>query len=210
MAGELGFTVADSEAAGLILRVEFGQPDHKSPVYVLLAVALHDGQMLERAEARTCFRCTPAELVAGGLEILPSAVAKAREAQREAIPEPVPPPVVDVPDVAEPAAHRGRLGPMTYAGVSLGGLGLASAIAGGVLLHRGVQTNSTDSYYLTGTDYRPVGGTLLGLGLTSMVAATVMLAVDAWVIAPRRTAKSRVKLSHVGVTANALVLAGRF
>jgi hypothetical protein len=210
MASELGFTVAGSEAAGLIFRVELGQPDHKNPVFVVHAVAFHDGQLLERAEARTCFRCTPAELVTDGLELLPRAVAQAIAARPPPVAEAAPPPeLTDAPDHNQ-APRAASPGPVTYVGVSLDALGLVGALAGGVLLGRDSNARQVDPLYLTVIDYKRPGAALLGIGLTSIVAGTVLMAIDAWVIRPRHAAKSRASLSHVGVAANGLALTGRF
>jgi hypothetical protein len=212
MADELGFMVAESEAAVVILRVEFGQPDPSKPIYIVNAVTLHNGQLLERADARTCFRCTPAELAARGLELLPGAVAKAVASPPEPIAEPVPPPTVDAKDVAAQDLPRAlRPGPTTYVGVSIGVLGLASAITGGILLERGiVRDKAKDPLYLDVVNYEAPGAALLGVGLASMVAGTVLLVVDGWVLAPRRAGRSRAGLSHMSVTANGFALAGRF
>jgi hypothetical protein len=59
-------------------------------------------------------------------------------------------------------------------------------------------------------NYTPPGATLLGVGLTSIVAGTVLLAVDAWVLAPRRASKSRAGRSNVSMSFNGFALAGRF
>jgi hypothetical protein len=210
MAGELGFVVAESEAAVLILRVELGQPDHEKPVYMVDAVALHNGQILERAEARTCFRCTPAELVAHGLELLPMALAQV-PATQPLVDKPVPPPTVNADDVAGQIPGPMRPGPATYVGISLGGLGLVGAITGGVLLERGVvRSKAVDPLYLDIVNYEAPGAALLGVGLGSMVAAVILVGVDAWVIAPRRAGRSRAKLSQVAITADGFMLAGRF
>lgn len=211
MADELGFMVAESEAAVVILRVEFGQPDPSKPIYIVNAVTLHNGQLLERADARTCFRCTPAELAARGLELLPGAVAKAVASPPEPIAEPVPPPTVDANDVAAQDLPRAlRPGPATYVGIGVGGLGLAGVIAGGILLERGIRPRDADPLDLTVINSAPPGGALLGVGVASMVAGMILLGVDAWVIAPRRASRSRATSSEVAITANGFMLAGRF
>jgi hypothetical protein len=211
MAGELGFMLAESEAAVLILRVEFGQPDPRNPIYIVNAVTLYNGALLERADARTCFRCTPAELVARGLELLPGAVAKAVASPPEPIAEPVPPPTVDANDVAAQDLPRAlRPGPATYVGLGVGGLGLVSAIVGGVLLERGIRPRKADPTYLTVVNSAPPGAALLGVGLASMAAGMILLGVDAWVIAPRRAKRSRATLSQVAITVDGFMLAGRF
>jgi hypothetical protein len=208
LASEFGFRVAESEAAGLILRVELGQPDHKNPVYVVYAVAFHDGQLLERAEARTCFRCTPAELVADGLELLPRAVAQAIAARPRAVEAPAPA-LTSPPDTDPIVPSTQKPGPATYVGISLGALGVVSSIVGGVLLARDPKPRPGDGN-LTAINYEPPGAALLGVGLTSMVVGTVLLAIDAWVLRPRRTAKSRASRRNVGLASDGLTLAGQF
>jgi hypothetical protein len=211
MAGELGFVQAESEAAVLILRVQFGQPDPSNPLYIMDSVALHEGRPLDRAEGRTCFRCTPAELVKSGLELLPEAVAQAVASQPEPIAEPVPPPTIDANDVAAQDISRTlRLGPATYVGISVGGLGLVSVIAGGVLLERGIRPRDADPLHLTVINSAPPGAALLGVGLASMVAGVILIGVDGWIIAPRRAGRSRATLSQVAITADGFMLAGRF
>ena len=207
MAEETDFVVAESEAAGLVLRIEIGQPDHKNPVYVIHSVALYNGEVLERAEARTCFRCTPEELIAYGLELLPSAVSQADAARSEAArqSEP-PPPTVDAPDASENLLRAPRPGPPTYVGISLGALGLAGAVLGGAFLERGLVSRPGDPGRLTVLNYKAPGAALLGAGLTAMVAGTILLAIDAWVIAPRRAAKARASSARVGIGAEGLVL----
>lgn len=211
MAGELGFAVVESEAAGLILRVELGQPDHQKPVYVVHVAAFHNGQLLERADARTCFRCTPAELVEDGLELMPRAVAKALAARPSNQDQPVPPPTIAADDDADRVVtRRMRPGPATYAGISVGGLGLACAITGGVLLERGIQPRKADPNHLTVLNHTPPGAALLGIGLGTMAAAMLLLGLDGFVLAPRRATKTRATLSHITIAANGFLLAGRF
>ncbi|KIG14936.1 hypothetical protein DB30_06238 [Enhygromyxa salina] len=209
IASELGFRVAESEAAGLVLRVELGQPDHKNPVYVIYAAALHEGQLLERAEARTCFRCTPAELVADALELLPRAVSQAVALQPKTVEAPAPA-LTDSPNTDTLAPRTPKPGPASIAGISLTALGVVGSIMGGVLLARDPRSRPGDDLYLTTINYEPPGAALLGVGLTSIVAGTVLLAVDAWVLGPRRTRKSRASLRHVELATPGLTLAGRF
>lgn len=204
MASEVGFTLAESEAAGLILRVELGQPDHKNALYVINAAALHEGQLLERAEARTCFRCTPAELVADALELLPRAVAQAIASRPRVVAEPVPAPALtDAPKTDQVAPRAPRPGPAAYVGISIGALGLVGAIAGGVLLTREPKVVSSGALVIR---YEPPGVALLSVGLTSILAGAILMAIDAWVLGPRRAAK----LSQLGVAPDGLTLAGRF
>lgn len=210
-ASELGFVVAESEAAGLIVRVEFGQPDHQKPVYVIHAAAFHNGQLLERADARTCFRCTAAELVEDGLELLPRAVTKAVAARPVTNDELVPSPTVVAED--EPAratARRVQPGPATHVGLSIGALGLASAITGGVLLERGITPRTADPNHLTVLNHTPPGAALLGIGLLSMVAGMLLLGFDGFLLAPRRATKQRAMLSHLTIAADGFLLTGRF
>ncbi|WP_146155384.1 hypothetical protein, partial [Enhygromyxa salina] len=129
---ELRLIVVESESAELFVRVEIGQPNPKAPVYVVHSVALYDGDVLERGDARTCLRCTAAELVGAGLAILPKAAARALVARDE----------VDGGEasVRQSGAGRGPRamppGPAGYVGFALGSLGLVGAVAGGVLLDR--------------------------------------------------------------------------
>ncbi|NVB36753.1 hypothetical protein G6O69_02840 [Pseudenhygromyxa sp. WMMC2535] len=202
LAAAHGLTISKSESAELLLRVELGQPNHKNPVYVVHSVALHDGRVLQRGEAQTCLRCTPAELVTEALAILPSAVERALAERPEPVEESAPAAVDTAP---EPGAERGARsagpGAAAYVGIAAGSLGLVSAITGGVLLARDDNTTpSNDPSQLTVINYRPPGVALLSVGLTSMVAGTALLAIDAWVLAPRRSAKTaRVELSGVGL-----------
>jgi hypothetical protein len=149
--------------------------------------------------------------VAGGLELLPRAVAQAVASRPEPITEPVPPPTVDASDVAAQDLPRAlRPGPATYAGIGVGGLGLVASIAGGVLLERGIRQRDADPLHLTVINSAPPGAALLGVGLASMVAGVILIGVDGWIIAPRRAERSPATLSHVGIAADGFMLAGRF
>ncbi|KIG17473.1 hypothetical protein DB30_03174 [Enhygromyxa salina] len=198
---ELDLVAATSESAELVLRVEVGQPNHKSPVYVVHSVALHEGQVLVRGDARTCLRCTPTELVSAGLAILPSAAAKARYARPASV---EPPPLALTPQLADAGMQLGPRptppGPTAYVGIALGSLGLVGAITGGVLLNRDDVTRDGTEASLRVSDYGAPGIALLSAGLTSMVSGVALLVLDIWVLAPHRQAKhSRLAVSPAGL-----------
>ncbi|PRQ09167.1 hypothetical protein [Enhygromyxa salina] len=197
----LDLTVAAAEPADLVFRVEVGQPNHKTPVYVVHSVALHDGQVLERGDARTCLRCTPAELITEGLAILPSAAAKARAARPASV-EP-PPPALD-PALADRNPQLGARptppGPTAYVGIALGALGLVGSVSGAVLLNRDDLTRDGTGDSPRVSDYGAPGIALVSAGLTSMVTGVALLVLDVWVLAPhRQTSKLRAELSPAGL-----------
>jgi hypothetical protein len=196
---ELHLIVAESESAELVLRIEFGQPNPKTPVYVVHSVALHDGEVLERGDAQTCLRCTPAELVHAGLAILPSATDRALAARPKPVEGPAPPPpVVDVaPGCRLPMTPPG---PSAYIGITLSALGLVGSITGGVLLTTPDVIRSPTGAPRIIVEHDAAGFALLGAGLTAMVTGTALLIVDVWVLAPHRANhRARVELSSVGL-----------
>lgn len=184
-----GFEVSKSHTAMLLLHIDIGQTDVRNPVYLMHASVFRDGELLERAEARTCVRCTPAELVELSLELLPRALSQVAASPEEEPIEPPPPAVVadaDENESDEPARARPRgPGPMTYAGLSIGALGLVGVIAGGVLVGRGIQPRPADPLHLTVINYSKPGAALLGVGLGSVVAGLVLLALDVWGVGSR-------------------------
>jgi hypothetical protein len=195
---ELDLVVAESELAQLVLRIELGQPNPKTPVYVVHAVALHDGEVLERGDAQTCLRCTPAELVSAGLAILPSAT-RALAARPKPVegPAALPGPVDIGPKLRSPTTPPG---PSTYVGITLSALGLVGALAGGVLLTTEDAIRSPAGALVTVREHDAAGFALLGAGLTAMVTGTALLIVDVWLLAPHRANhRARIELSTVGL-----------
>jgi hypothetical protein len=210
-----GLVKAESLAADLVIRLEFTQPDPKVGAFVTHALALYSGDVLQRDEARTCVQCTASEIAADGLKILvPAAeLIEARRveaaAQRQAELEAAKPtPVVDA---SPPSAVRHPIGPVGYVGISSSALGLGTAIAGAVLLHRG--RVPTDSTALMVTNYLPAGQALAGVGIGLMVVGNVLLALDLGVFAPRRESRVRAKIAGVSFVAEhgpGVIVSGRF
>lgn len=72
------------------------------------------------------------------------------------------------------------LGPLGHAGIGVTVLGLGATIVGAVELSRGrVYDSPGDGYDLSGTDHRPPGYALVGVGAAATVAGLVILGVDA-------------------------------
>lgn len=187
-----GFEVAQSETSTVVVYVDIGQSDVRKPVYLLHSSVFHGGELVERAEAQTCVRCTAAEIVSRCLVLLPPAVAQvAALPQAEPVVE-APPPVVDAEEIGAPATViRRRPGPLVPAGLSLAGIGLVGTIAGGVLLDKGIQPG--DPYFLTEINYRKPGAVLFGIGLSSMVVGIVLVALDGWDVGPRSRRVTRAR-----------------
>lgn len=213
IAASHGLVKASSPAADLVIRLEFSQPDPKARVFVTHALALYEGDVLQRDQARTCVQCTASEIAADGLKILiPTAEEVGRRraeaaAQRQAELEAAEPaPVVEAPP--PPTVHP--IGPIGYVGIASSAVGLGTAIAGVVLLNRG-RILSADGLFVT--DYRSPGRPLTGVGLGLMVLGNVLLASDLAVLTPRRQSRARAKMSAITFVAEpgpGIVVAGRF
>jgi hypothetical protein len=93
--------------------------------------------------------------------------------------------------IAPPIDTRAKpIGPLGYAGIGTAVLGLGLTIGGAVEASRGRQYDpacgpdgcpmGTSNTYqeLTGTDHRPIGYALLGVGVSAAIAGIVMIGVD--------------------------------
>mgnify|MGYP001816822106 CR=1 FL=1 len=179
-ARELGLSLEPTPAADLIVQTEISQPAAGSQLHVIQSFAVIAGEVAVRGEVQSCVECSAAALLERGLELLPDAAEALRAAKRDAERE-----AAQAREAAERAAQapaptvepqreqlRRTLG---YVGASVSVLGLASTIAGAVLLAREVDYDRT---YVNLIDYGPPGWTLTGVGLAAMVAGNVLLALD--------------------------------
>ncbi len=204
---------AEREAASLYLRLELNQPDASAEVYLVHVVAVYEGEVIRREDARACIACTPTEMVEDGLRAIPRALsdideqrAAAEEAAAAAELEQDEPPAPVVSD--EPFRPIGALG---YVGISASALGLGTAIAGAVLLDRGL-VDPTGTY-LEFVDYKTPGKALIGAGLGLMVVGNVLLAVDLTVLAQRRREAQRARVDGISLTTQGgpgVMVRGRF
>ena len=206
-------TIVETDEANIQVRFEVSRPQADAPLFIVQAIAKIADEAI-RGETRSCLRCSTTELVAQGFEIFPDAVAKLSE-QRDAEAaaaaaalavesEPAPEPVVPPPPPKP-------LGPVGYVGIAASGLGLASAIAGGVLLTREPKLDAPGLGPAEFINYRPPGIALLGVGLGVMVVGNVLLAVDLGPLAERRRARAQV--TGIGMTlgpSKGVVVEGRF
>lgn len=211
-----GLVKAEPSDADLVIRLEFTQPNPKAEIFVIHGLALHGDEVLRRDQTRTCMECTPAEIAANGLMTLDPAVeelearraeAAAQREAKAAARAAEAPPIVD----ETPAPRVKRMGTVGYVGIASSAIGLGSAIAGGVLVHRGTEPIGTG---LTLTDYRPPGQALIGVGLGLMVIGGVLQAVDLAVLTPRRRSRAHAELDGFTFIATAngpgVVVSGRF
>ena len=210
----------ETEDAELVLRLEFGEVDKSAGVYVIHSEATYQGEALPRDEPRTCVRCTPADLVADGLRIVQPAAQEVVERRQAAAARSEEMAAEDSREVdGPPQSDAGQdsrsrmLGPAGYVGIASSVLGLGGAIAGAVMLDRGIVRESYGGLYLDVTDYRTPGAATFGTSLGLMVAGTVLLAVDLTVLARRRQARARASLDGVALsvsTTPGIVVHGRF
>jgi len=116
----------------------------------------------------------------------------------------------DEPPIAEPVKP---IGPLGYAGIGVTVLGLGATIGGAVEISRGrVYDPATDRYQLTGTDHRPVGYALLGVGAAATVAGVIMLGADVGKRAKQRKQAPRQALIIPSITPSSagIGVVGRF
>jgi hypothetical protein len=211
-----GLTLVEGETSDIFMRIEVSRPQRDAPLVIVQAIA-KIGDDAIRGDTRTCLRCSSEELVAQAFEIFPAMVemlgnqrAAAERAAAAEEPEPAPPPQTPAP--TKPA-KLAPLGPVGYVGIASSGLGLISAITGGVLL------TLEPRYGLPGFEpwefrnYEPPGLALLGVGLGMLVVGNVMLSVDLGPLAARRRDRAGSSQARVGMSVGptgALVIAGRF
>lgn len=206
-----------SDEPDLVIRLEFGEADRNAGIYVIHAQATFRGEVLRRDEPRTCVNCTPVDLVADGLQIVAVAAEEVIERQIRAAEElesteDAPPP----PPVDEDAMPRARtVGAAGYVGASSVVFGLGAAIAGTVMLDRGVvkEGYNSSSPFFTVTDYATPGKIWIGTGLGLMVVGTVLLTVDLTVLHARRQARARATIDGFAVTVSdtpGFAVRGRF
>ena len=215
----LEYGLYETEDPELIFRLEFGEVDKSAGVYVIHSEASYLGEALPRDEPRTCVRCTPADLVADGLRIVSPAAQEVVERREAAAARSEEIAAEDSGEVdAAPRPDGGRdsrsraLGPTGYVGIASSVLGLGAAIAGAVMLDRGV-VHDPNGRNITVTDYRTPGKAVTGAGLGLLAVGTVLLAVDLSVLAERRRAHARASLDGVALTVSttpAIVVHGRF
>lgn len=212
-----GLTLVEGETSDIFMRIEVSRPQSDAPLVIVQAIA-KIGDDAIRGDTRTCLRCSSEELVAQAFEIFPAMVemhtnqrAAAERAAAAAEPEPAPPP--QAPAAPTKPAKLAPLGPVGYVGIASSGLGLISAITGGVLL------TLEPRYGLPGLgpaefkNYEPPGLALLGVGLGMLVVGNVMLAVDLGPLAARRRERAGSTHARVGMSVGptgTLVIAGRF
>ncbi|KIG15275.1 hypothetical protein DB30_05819 [Enhygromyxa salina] len=208
-----GFTLATNDAPDLVMRATVSQPKGQTSVFLISSSVEFEGKTISEAKEDVCLRCTPSEVAAESLAILPDAVAHARKARAEAAPPPLPPDDEQPKEDPVGAVHVRSLGPAGYAGIASSALGLGAAIAGTVVLHRGLVVTSEPGAPIVDTiDYRPPGVAMLGAGLGLMVVGNVLLALDLSVLHKRRAATTA-KVTGFGLTTQngaGLTIRGQF
>lgn len=210
-----GLMLAADESSDIFMRIEVSRPQSDAPLVIVQAIA-KIGDDAIRGDTRTCLRCSSEELVAQAFEIFPAMVemlasqrAAAERAAAAVEPEPTPPP--EPPATTPKQTKLAPLGPVGYVGITSGGLGLISAITGGVLLTlepRGLPGRAGEF-----VNYEPPGLATLGLGLGLLVLGNVLVAVDLGPLAERRRERARGPRARVGMSvgpSGSLVIAGSF
>lgn len=86
-------------------------------------------------------------------------------------------------DAAPRVQRIGRLG---VGGSALALAGVATTIGGGIVYARGTVVEGTRSSVLTNTNYRPLGGALIGVGVGAFALGMTALVVDVAVRAKKR------------------------
>lgn len=208
-----GLREVSSKDAELTFRLHITQLDDDVNGYVVSSAAIYYGEVLTEPE-RVCLQCTPAEVIAEALinlERAATAVVEHRAALEPAEAEAAPTHELPTP-APEPRVRT--LGALSYLGISSIALGLGGAVAGAVLLDRGVVVESDPGDRLIeATDYRPPAAALLGVGVGMVALGAVLLGADIGVLLPRRRARARAQVDGVAVTSvggPGVLVVGRF
>jgi hypothetical protein len=193
---------AAEQPPDLFLRATVSRPEGQSSVFLISSSVEFEGRTISERREDVCLRCTPPEVASESLVLLPEAAEQVRKARADAAP-PAPDPSIEEPANEPIIAKRvAPLGPVGYVGIASSALGLGAAIAGSVVLHRGViVTSEPGAIVIDSIDNRPVGVALVGAGLGVMVVGNVLLALDLSVLHKRRAATAA-RLTSVGLTTN--------
>lgn len=212
-AKEHGLREVSGKDAELTFRLHITQLDEDVNGYVISSAAIYHGEVLTEPE-RVCLQCTPSEVIAEVLINLERAAAAVVEHRAELEREEAEAALTYELPTPAPEPRVRELGVLSYIGISSVAFGLGGAIAGAVVLGRGIVVESEPgSSLVEATDYRPPGAALLGVGVGMMAIGTAMLGVDVGVLLPRRRAQARAQLDGVAVTSvggPGVLVVGRF
>ncbi|NVB38759.1 hypothetical protein G6O69_13040 [Pseudenhygromyxa sp. WMMC2535] len=179
---EAGYELDASMRADATVRLRLSFYNEDNLDYQINVDIAAGGQLLQLPMV-ACPQCDSAALlekVEGRHgEILAELEQALAESAEPSEPGPGEPPS-SVPDEPEPEPGAKSLGPLGYAGIAVGVVGLGGLIGGGVELARGrvYDDQGPTPHQLAGTNHGPVGGALLGIGGAMFVAGATMLVVD--------------------------------
>ncbi|NJK31065.1 MAG: hypothetical protein HC927_00885 [Deltaproteobacteria bacterium] len=175
-----GFPIASApKRAQATVTVKFVSFDEQLSDYeVLLGISSRQGD--EVVERVRCTACSEARVVERISEVVPKVIEKVDERR---------PRINQAPERDEPEPEpikRPRIGAMGISGaVLVAGAGVALGF-GAERMQRGVEIQNDPPSLITTYDYRPAGGTLLGIGAAALITGSILLIFDGKNRWPRR------------------------